>query len=450
MPFVQAKCPKCGGMLAVDADKKAAVCQFCGEAFIVQEAINNYNTYNETINNYNTTHQYGVGAVVNVYENQSKDFVIEAGVLKEYHGESANVTIPKNVKVIGSRCFWYKAIEKVTIQEGVTEIGYEAFSNCKNLKYIEMPKSVIKIDNHAFESCSSLINIELSDNISTIGSYAFCNCIALTDIELPNNVSIIDDYTFANCNKIHNIKIPDNVTKIGWGAFENCESMTMVYLPKSLKEISFCAFDGCKQLTQVIYDGSFIDWIQIQFSSNPNKIAKNLVVSGKTVEKKMVIPNEIPQIGIHSFEGIELESITISNNIDGFSFVTEAIGLREIIVLYENDTRLISRLLGNKSDLVKQVLISNSINEIGVHAFENLRELTSVDIPENIIEIGNYAFNGCSKLVDVKLPNNIKIGVFAFSDYWQGKELCRNCGGELKYPLLGDAKCKICGMKKDY
>lgn len=83
MSFVQAKCPECGGMLAVDGDKKAAVCQFCGEAFIVQEAINNYITNN--ITNNNTTNNYGEGSVVNVYENNSKDFVIEAGVLKEYH-----------------------------------------------------------------------------------------------------------------------------------------------------------------------------------------------------------------------------------------------------------------------------------------------------------------------------------------------------------------------------
>ncbi len=134
MPFVQAKCPECGEMLAVDADKKAAVCQFCGEAFIVQEAISNYNTYNETVNNYNTTHQYGNGAVVNVYEDKSKDFVIEAGVLKEYHGKSVNVIISKNVKAIGYRCFFDKAIEKVTTLEGVTEIGYEAFFNCSNFK----------------------------------------------------------------------------------------------------------------------------------------------------------------------------------------------------------------------------------------------------------------------------------------------------------------------------
>ena len=67
MPFVQAKCPECGGMLAVDDSKKAANCQFCGKAFIVQDAVNNYNTYNT----YNTNHNYGEGAVVNVYENQN-------------------------------------------------------------------------------------------------------------------------------------------------------------------------------------------------------------------------------------------------------------------------------------------------------------------------------------------------------------------------------------------
>lgn len=65
MPFVQAKCPECGGILAVDDNLKAAVCQFCNNAFIVQEAVNNYNTYNIT------NHNYGEGAVVNVYENKN-------------------------------------------------------------------------------------------------------------------------------------------------------------------------------------------------------------------------------------------------------------------------------------------------------------------------------------------------------------------------------------------
>lgn len=51
MPFVQAKCPNCGGFLAVDNAQEAAVCQFCNTPFIVEKAINNYNiTVNGNIN----------------------------------------------------------------------------------------------------------------------------------------------------------------------------------------------------------------------------------------------------------------------------------------------------------------------------------------------------------------------------------------------------------------
>ena len=114
MAFVQAKCPECGGMLAVDENKKAAVCQFCGGAFIVQEAINNYLTNN--ITNNNITHNYGEGAVVNVYEDKSKDFLIEGGVLKEYHGASVDVVIPDGVVEIGSESFQGLKIKSVVIQ----------------------------------------------------------------------------------------------------------------------------------------------------------------------------------------------------------------------------------------------------------------------------------------------------------------------------------------------
>ena len=44
MPFVKAKCTNCGGSLQVDPAKKAAVCPFCNQAYVVQDAINNYVT----------------------------------------------------------------------------------------------------------------------------------------------------------------------------------------------------------------------------------------------------------------------------------------------------------------------------------------------------------------------------------------------------------------------
>ncbi len=50
MPLVQAKCTNCGAALNVDDSKEAMVCQFCGNAFVVEKAINNYTS---VINNSN-------------------------------------------------------------------------------------------------------------------------------------------------------------------------------------------------------------------------------------------------------------------------------------------------------------------------------------------------------------------------------------------------------------
>ena len=66
-------------MLAVDDSKKTANCQFCGEAFIVHKAINHYNTYN--ITNNNTNHNYGEGAVVNVYEDNLRILLLKQEIM---------------------------------------------------------------------------------------------------------------------------------------------------------------------------------------------------------------------------------------------------------------------------------------------------------------------------------------------------------------------------------
>lgn len=51
MAFVAAKCTQCGANLEVDNSLDAAICKYCNTAFIVEKAINNYNTYHQ--NHYN-------------------------------------------------------------------------------------------------------------------------------------------------------------------------------------------------------------------------------------------------------------------------------------------------------------------------------------------------------------------------------------------------------------
>lgn len=39
MKFVEAKCPNCGGVLKVDEEKDAAICEYCGQPFVVEKAV---------------------------------------------------------------------------------------------------------------------------------------------------------------------------------------------------------------------------------------------------------------------------------------------------------------------------------------------------------------------------------------------------------------------------
>jgi len=44
MALIKGECDACGGIVEIDEEKKTAICRFCGNSFIVEEAINHFNT----------------------------------------------------------------------------------------------------------------------------------------------------------------------------------------------------------------------------------------------------------------------------------------------------------------------------------------------------------------------------------------------------------------------
>ncbi len=65
---------------------------------------------------------------------------------------------------------------------------------------------------------------------------------------------------------------------------------------------------------------------------------------------------------------------------------------------------------------LSNVTISNSVTNIGESAFENCSGLTSITIPNSVTNIGNYAFSGCRSLTSVTIGNGVtSIGKNVFS-----------------------------------
>ena len=113
---------------------------------------------------------------------------------------SLGTTKPTNIQ---RAAFYNCNISSFDFSE-VTSLGPSAFSNCKSLTDINLPK-LTSIDSYAFESCSALKNVVLSDYISSIASRAFIYCEALETVTLGTSVSYFADYAFYSCPNIKKI-----------------------------------------------------------------------------------------------------------------------------------------------------------------------------------------------------------------------------------------------------
>ena len=72
---------------------------------------------------------------------------------------------------------------------------------------------------------------------------------------------------------------------------------------------------------------------------------------------------------------------------------------------------------GNQKDKIKKVVINNGVTNIGICAFCDCYNLTSITIPNSVTSIGRAAFMGCKNLISVVIPNSVtSIGASAFSD----------------------------------
>ena len=60
------------------------------------------------------------------------------------------MTIPGSVVEIGANAFYSGGLTSITIEDGVTIIGSEAFMYCKLLTSMDIPTSVKKIGTNAF------------------------------------------------------------------------------------------------------------------------------------------------------------------------------------------------------------------------------------------------------------------------------------------------------------
>ncbi len=84
-----------------------------------------------------------------------------------------NVSIPCSIKKLSEKCFSCSLVENILIANGIGEIPDKAFCDCRQLRYIHLPRTIVRIGNEAFINCNSLWHIEIPVHCRSIGEKAF-------------------------------------------------------------------------------------------------------------------------------------------------------------------------------------------------------------------------------------------------------------------------------------
>ncbi|MBQ0057537.1 MAG: leucine-rich repeat domain-containing protein, partial [Bacteroidales bacterium] len=142
-------------------------------------------------------------------------------------------------------------VEDIVIPAGTTELKRNTFAGFSCLKSVTLPDELKTIGSGTF-SRTDLAEVKMPENLNYIGSYAFSGCTNLENVEFTDSLKTIDEYAFTNCCKLKKVELPPYLQTIGVSAFANCQSLTDILIPASIQEIGDYAFLGCDNLKTVI------------------------------------------------------------------------------------------------------------------------------------------------------------------------------------------------------
>ena len=352
----------------------------------------------------------------------------------------------------------FNSLQTIIIPQGVTTIGKGAFSNCENLYLITFPDTLETIGEEAFKGCISLCDVEMNDSLTEIRSSAFEGCTKMESVFVSNSLTTIGINAFKGCSAIKNVSIcdlgrwcgihfanieanplhkratlfvngveakdlviPSGITEISSYAFYNCPTIENITIHGSVTNIGKDAFKNCTNIQSVNTD-NITAWCGIHFANieaNPLHKRATLFVNGVEA-KDLVIPSGITEISRYAFynsqniEKVTLPLSLVKINNDAF------LGCNNIKGVYINDLEAwcktdftnknsnplqYAKELYLNGELVKEIIIPQSITRLKDYTFQNCNNLESITTNNSITSISKLTFSGCNNLQNITSDN---------------------------------------------
>ncbi len=304
-----------------------------------------------------------------------------------------NVTIPASVTSMHTYSFDFcENLTNITVSKNNKKYSFKNgilynkdFTNvimcAEGIKgKVEVPEGVTSIGFAAFSACSNVTSVTLPGGVTSIGGIAFCECSSLTSIEIPSSVTTIEDDAFYGCDKLVII----------------CEKDSYAYSFAKGKKIPVKIAEKVKRpagkgTTFTITKNNIKVKVTSTGTSNPTVAVTKIANSSA---KKVTIPASV------TVDGVTYKVTKVADNaFKGNKKLTT-------VTIGSNVTSIGKNAFSGCTALTK-VTIGKNVTTIGEKAFYKCTKLASVTIPDKVKKIGSSAFSGCTSLTKATIGKSV-------------------------------------------
>ncbi|MBR5983233.1 MAG: leucine-rich repeat domain-containing protein [Bacteroidales bacterium] len=340
-----------------------------------------------------------------------------------------SIAIPNSVTSIGTFAFKNcRLLTEVTIGSSVTNIGGDAFDLCNSLTTVNYNAIHCTAAYSPFNRCSALSSIYIDENVTNIPASIFTQCRNLRiyfngDIEQwctmifsegNANIEWIDNGydLYIGGDPVYDLVIPETITEINVHAFRCAKNITSLTIPSSVTSIGYYAFDGCSGLTTINFNATNCSYMgsstepvlaifngctsleYLNIGDNVTNIP-DLAFYGCHGITSVAIPSSVINIGENAF--FEVRNIAYSGNATGRPWGALTVnGFVDGHLVYYDDTQTV---LTGCGALATEIIIPNSVTNIGENAFSECKATSSISIPGSVTSIGNNAFKNVRNII---------------------------------------------------
>jgi len=325
-------------------------------------------------------------------------------------------TALKTVVLTGGEIFYgsfygCESIESISVGEGATSVGANAFCDCYELKNVILPEGVKRIEDNAFSGCYALVNITIPSSIEYISSGLRFWSQSLSGYEYGGGVYFGNEndkyilFVGAKSADIQEIEIVSGTRFINCGALQGHNSIKSITLPATVVQIGLAALVECPALESLTVEEGNPAYASVD-NCIIHKESKTLVLGCKN----SVIPTDgsVTVIGVCAFSGaVDLKEINIPDSVtrleEGAFYAS---GLESVVI--PDSVESVGYSVFMECGSLKSVHIGAGLSEISDSMFSRCSSLESIVIPDNVTTIGQGTFYMCENLSSVTLPETLK------------------------------------------